>query len=197
MEKEEWRAIDGFDYYEVSNHGRVRSKKRTMMRSNPRWRNAQGHEVTVGGKILNGWIKKNIRPGLKEKPYAVQVCLRKNGNTYTFRVHRLVLSAFVGPCPCGKEGCHNDGNPLNNYIGNLRWDTRKENTKDAMTHKTYSPPPVMTGEDHPAVTISTKDVFEIRNLPYHRGLFSELAREYNVAPITIRRIYKGASRKEG
>ena len=47
----------------------------------------------------------------------------KNGQRF-FRVHRLVLSAFVGPCPVGMEACHfPDRNPSNNHLENLRWDT--------------------------------------------------------------------------
>jgi hypothetical protein len=195
MEKEEWKKIDGFEHYEVSSHGRVRSKARSMMRSNPRWKHAQGQEITVGGRIIKGWIKKNVRPGLKKKPYAVLVSLRENGKTYTLRLHRLVLGAFVGPCPKGKEGCHNDGNPLNNNIKNLRWDTRKANAHDSVRHGTYSPPPVLFGESHPNATISDSDVAQIRKIKYQRGLYSSLARKYNVAPITIRRIYKGDSRR--
>ena len=45
-------------------------------------------------------------------------------------VHRLVLLAFVGPCPEGKEACHNDGNQRNNRLDNLRWDTPKANAAD-------------------------------------------------------------------
>lgn len=52
----------------------------------------------------------------------------------TFGVHRLVLLAFVGPCPEGMEGCHNDGNPHNNALSNLRWDSDKANQADRERH---------------------------------------------------------------
>ena len=32
------------------------------------------------------------------------------------------------------EGCHNDGNPLNNRLENLRWDTHLENCRDTIRH---------------------------------------------------------------
>ncbi len=51
-----------------------------------------------------------------------------------FWVHRLVLIAFVGDCPPGKECCHNDGDATNNRVENLRWDTRSANMKDRFTH---------------------------------------------------------------
>lgn len=52
-------------------------------------------------------------------------------------LHRLVLEAFAGPFPAGMEGCHSDGNPLNNAASNLRWDTRSANQKDAVRQKTH------------------------------------------------------------
>ena len=56
------------------------------------------------------------------------VTLRHNGKSKTFLVHRLVLIAFVGPCPEGMEACHYpDQNYLNNRLENLMWGTDKEN----------------------------------------------------------------------
>ena len=45
-----------------------------------------------------------------------------NGVRTTHRVDRLVLSAFVGPCPPGMDAYHIDGNLENNKLSNLRWD---------------------------------------------------------------------------
>jgi len=45
-------------------------------------------------------------------------------------VHRLVLEAFVGPCPDGMEACHLDSDKTNNRVSNLRWDTHLENMRD-------------------------------------------------------------------
>jgi hypothetical protein len=46
-------------------------------------------------------------------------------------VHRLVLEAFIGPCPPGMEACHYpDPSRQNNHVGNLRWDTKQENAHD-------------------------------------------------------------------
>ena len=52
-------------------------------------------------------------------------------------VHRLVLSSFEGEAPEGMEACHNDGNRANNWLNNLRWDTRKENHADKKKHGTW------------------------------------------------------------
>jgi len=159
--------IAGFPGYEVSNQGRIRNHRR----------------------LLSGYIE--MQNG---RPRSIATNLVKDGKRHRVRFHRLVLEAFVGPCPKGMEGCHNDGNPLNNCVGNLRWDTRLANQHDSIKHGTHSKPPSHHGENHPRVTISDEDVAAIRRLPYVRGLFSEIAREHGVAPITIRRLYYKQSR---
>lgn len=117
---ENWRSIEGFPYYEVSSTGRVRSLDRTM-------RYPSGRVMTWRGRILS--------PKTDSKG-AQQVGLRtEEGRTDTL-IHRLVLLAFVGPCPEGMECCHNNGNPADNRVENLRWDTKSENQKDRRAHGT-------------------------------------------------------------
>ena len=67
-------------------------------------------------------------------------------NKKTVSVHRLVLEAFIGPCPEGMECCHWNDDPADNRLENLRWDTRSANAKDkirnghnANLNKTYCP----------------------------------------------------------
>lgn len=48
----------------------------------------------------------------------------------TMSVARLVLEAFVGPCPEGMECCHGPGGCEDNRPSNLRWDTRQSNIED-------------------------------------------------------------------
>ena len=52
-------------------------------------------------------------------------------------MHRLVLAAFVGPLPEGKEVCHNNGNPGDNRLENLRYGTKSENNLDRVKHGTH------------------------------------------------------------
>lgn len=65
------------------------------------------------------------------------VSLSKNGRVIAARIAPLVLAAFVGPCPDGMEGCHNDGDCTNDLLSNLRWDTRSANNLDAVRHHTH------------------------------------------------------------
>ena len=59
-----------------------------------------------------------------------QVWLKKGSTFRTASRGRLVLEAFVGPCPDGMECCHWDDNKDNNKLENLRWGTDKNNADD-------------------------------------------------------------------
>lgn len=122
METEVWKPIPGWEgYYEVSNCGQVRSLPRTI-------RKADGTIQKYKGKILRG------RPGKHGHVY-VQLC--RNAKPKGALVHRLVMAAFVGPCPEGMEVCHNDGVPGNNLLSNLRYDSHTENAYDSVTHNVH------------------------------------------------------------
>lgn len=100
--KEVWIPIKGFEGYEVSNLGRVRSFK-----------------IKADGKIL--------KPRMTRKGY-LSVPLRKDGKKYFKQVHRLVLMNF-DPVPDMNllDVNHNDEDKTNNCVNNLCWMTRKEN----------------------------------------------------------------------
>lgn len=122
--QEEWRPVVGYEgRYDVSNLGRVRSVDREVLtRWGPRLRK---------GKILAASI--NQRTGYRVATLSDKQSGRK---LYYALVHRLVLEAFVGPCPPGMECCHGDLDRSNAALSNLRWDTRSANTIDAVNHQT-------------------------------------------------------------
>jgi hypothetical protein len=112
---ERWRAVPGFDgYYEVSDHGRVRSVER----------------VVKGGTQR---IRARIRKQSLSSGYP-KVTLLREGRSSSVRIHVLVLSAFVGPRPVGAFACHDDGDRTNNRLDNLRWDTPTSNSLDTVRH---------------------------------------------------------------
>lgn len=92
-------------------------------------------------------------------------------------VHRTVLLVFRGPCPEGMEACHDDGNPQNNVIGNLRWDTPKANQKDRERHGTAN-----IGTQNPAAVLTEEQVREIRR---SGGTQAQIASRFNVSQATI------------
>lgn len=174
MGAELWKTVVGFSGYEVSNHGHVRS---ILMR--------QGCRAKIKQGILRGWTK-----FYHGKPVAVMIGLRKEGQTFEYRLHRLVLEAFIGPCPDGMEGCHGDGNPLNNHLDNLRWDTHIANVADCIRHGRKTKPPIRIGEKHHNTKLTAQDILFIRSVQMRRGSKAELARKFNVAQITITRILR-------
>lgn len=118
MESEVWLTVDEFEgFYEVSNLGRIRSLDRADGLGRPR-----------RGKVLNP---------VRDRKNHFSVYMRGGGKGRHRFVHRLVLTAFVGPCPEGFEGCHNDGDPSNNRLDNLRWDSQSGNVLDTVRHGTH------------------------------------------------------------
>jgi hypothetical protein len=116
IEEEVWRRIPGWEtVYEVSDLGRVRSIPRTIFRG------GVAHKLQSHLLLLTG-------------PNYQHVTLSNSGRRVTRSVHRLVLDAFVGFRPDGMEGCHRDGEPSNNRLSNLRWDTVSENHLDTVRH---------------------------------------------------------------
>jgi hypothetical protein len=125
---EEWRPVVGWEsLYEVSNLGRVRSLSR-IARNNRRF---EGQMMALSRKSI-GYAQVRISDG--------------RGGVKSALVHRLVLEAFVGPCPAGLLACHNDGDGFNNRLDNLRWDTQQSNQLDRRKHGTV---PFNKGEAHP------------------------------------------------
>lgn len=120
---ERWLPIAGYEgRYEVSDHGRVRSLDRWTHHKN-------GTRQFIRGVMMA------LSPHHPDTPYP-KVGLCKSGKQTSAAVHRLVLEAFVGPCPPGMEACHKDGDHTNSSLDNLRWDTHRENWRDSVRHGT-------------------------------------------------------------
>jgi len=108
---ENWLAVPGFDgLYSVSDLGSVRGE--TRIRRYP------------AGRIL--------RPSKHPAGYS-KVTLCRDGEHFQFLIHRLVLLAFVGPCPDGLEVNHRNGIKDDNRLENLEYVTASENQKHIRT----------------------------------------------------------------
>jgi len=166
--QEIWKAIPGFPGYEVSDHGRVRS-----------YRDRYGLSKVLD--TVQTYIKPS--PRYRGRLYA---SLSINGKSFQISIHRLVLLAFVGPCPEGLVSCHNDGNHLNNHISNLRWDTGKSNWEDRRKHGV-----ACIGEKHGHAKITNQDAIKIRELYAQRVRTKDLANFYNIAETDITGIARG------
>lgn len=112
-----WKDIKGYEgHYQVSNMGRIKSLKRTILKSNGRY-------DTKRERILK--IQYNQRVDVYE------VHLKLNKVRKCHKVHRLVAQAFI-PNPENKpEVNHIDGKRENNCVENLEWSTTSENLDHA------------------------------------------------------------------
>lgn len=103
---EVWKKIEGFESYEVSNYGNVKSLKNNKVRF-LKQENNKGNQI--------GFYK---RVSLCEKNIVTR-----------FQVHRLVAIYFIENNDNNKCVNHIDGNPSNNHYKNLEWCTYSENEK--------------------------------------------------------------------
>ncbi|WP_373234004.1 NUMOD4 motif-containing HNH endonuclease [Mycobacterium marinum] len=116
---EQWCPVVGYEgVYEVSDHGRVRSIDRVVPSNRP------GKTRLSKGQIMTGFA-------LADTGHQI-VWLSREGRRSGRLIHRLVLEAFVGPCPPGMESCHRNDISSDNRLTNLRWDTRSGNQLDAV-----------------------------------------------------------------
>lgn len=175
IDMEEWRDIPGYEgYYQASDAGRVRSLHRAFARDpNDLKEKAalDAHAATAPR------LQKKILSLVVGYAGRLNVVLCKHSKTRKFQVHRLVLLAFVGPCPEGMECRHLDGDHTNNRLSNLCWGTREENAQDRIRHGTHG-----RGENAAAAKLTEQQVREIRADP--RGA-RRLARVYGVSMVAI------------
>ena len=121
LDGEEWRPVAGYeDLYEVSSFGRVKIV-----------------DQIVGGNGGSRYMRRGHLKRQSKRFGYLHVHVAKDGKKQNPGVHVLVLEAFVGPRPDGTLACHNDGNPSNNRVENLRWDSRANNGMDTVKHDTH------------------------------------------------------------
>ncbi len=133
-----------------------------------------GYRVGDNGTVLSCWAR--IGQGRGRAPLIVKSDnwkrLKSSANTRngsvalslgrgnSRRVGRLVLDAFVGPCPPGMECCHYPDQDFKNCtLRNRRWGTSAENTNDQRKHGT-----LIGGERHGMAKLSNEQVERIRSL---------------------------------
>ena len=153
---EEWRDIDGYvDRYQVSNLGRVKSLpnaiRKTELLMKPQ-KHPAGHLLVMLTDSVGGKYRQK-----------------------RFYVHRLVLETFVGLPPLDHEACHCDGNPENNALSNLRWDTRRANQLDRRAHGTSN-----RGDANGGGKLTEAEVKSIKERLKRGEGVTAIAREYGV-----------------
>ena len=125
----------------------------------------------------------------------LQVCLYHDRKPKYYQVHRIVLLAFVGPCPRDMETRHfPDRDKTNNSLANLQWGTKEQNNGDdkaaqgaSNLGKRYN-----QGVSSGRAKLSDATVVEIRER-FATGKVSQvqLATEYGMGSSMISAIVRG------
>lgn len=90
------------------------------------------YEVSDLGRVYSHLTRKVLQPKPMKRCGHVQVMFRRRW----YRVHCLVLEAFVGPRPTPKhEARHGNGVAWENNLGNLSWALKKHNVEDRKWHR--------------------------------------------------------------
>lgn len=143
----EYRELDDFPGYRVGNDGSLQSC----------WTKQQlGNGMGTRSVIGKEWRSRKavVLPSGRRMFHLV-----RNGRRFSKYAYHLVLLAFVGQRPKGREACHKNGICDDDRADNLRWGTHTENMGDLLEHGTRQ-----IGESHHNCKIKKNDVLEIRCL---------------------------------
>lgn len=135
-----WKTIPGYELYEASNTGKIRSKGRII--------NRLRH-----GKICQDYIKPKLVSCFYRKGYLL--CHIWNGKEFVNRSsHRLILSTFVKCDDYNMDVNHKNGIKDDNRLENLEWCTRSENIKHAWDNGLRQVPEYNGHSDKPCMQLT-------------------------------------------
>lgn len=146
----------------------------------------EGYQVTSLGRVI----------GPRGKPLAGYRdkngyhCIPLRSRNITFKVHRAVVAAFLGPIPEGMQVNHKNGVKDDNRLENLEVVTAKQNIQHTFSTlgrvgKNTKP---AKGANHPKAKLTEDEVREIRRLYSEGHTQTALAARYGIAQVNISQI---------
>lgn len=169
----------------------------TTSSSNPQiWKDIPGYEGYY--KISSDGLVKRIKPSNRNrggiltatfdsKRY-LQIKLTVNGNSKTFKVHKLVMIAFAGDRPAGFQINHKNGIKTDNRIENLEYVSPRQNMYHSYGVLSRQ---AVIGEASVNAKLTDENVRDIRRAFADGGItYTQLARLYNVSRYTISSVIK-------
>ncbi len=168
---EVFKKIKGYENYEVSNYGNVKSIDHFVRSKNNSKRVQKGRLLTKP-KTVKGYL---------------QVSLSNNGIRFNTGVHRLVALAFI-PNPENKPQVnHINGIKDDNSLENLEWCTNKENQIHAVKNNLCNP---NLGEKHHNSKLTNEQVKNARRM-FKLGMDNiTLSRLYNISAPAMSKILR-------
>lgn len=188
-DNEEWRAVDGFPGYIISNLGRLKSISRLVKKEN-------GVLYPVNEKIMKL---------SKDKDGYLRCGMCFNG-VKTRLVSRIVAIAFVENDLNKPEVNHKNGIKTDNRVSNLEWSTRSENELHAFQNGLAKPSEKQKmaamktglfsgGENHGGCKLKDSDVKEIIRLRKEKNLtYKKIGDMFSVSPSHVCSICTGNAR---
>lgn len=158
-----WRSIPKFEDYEASDCGRIRRVKKS-----------------TGDKNRGKKVPFFVKQSLNGSGYFV-VQLQSSKGWVPVRVNRAVALAFLGESKDREKAyvAHNDGNPRNNRVSNLRWATPRENSADTLKHGTRN-----SGSRNGFSRLKDDDVLAIRAMRKAGAPYTKIAAKFSINPQT-------------
>jgi hypothetical protein len=166
-----WVPLPGYTgIYEINLQGQVKRIKAVA--------------GTSAGRILKDWDARGYR--------GVWLC--DGGQKKFCMVHRLLMEAFIGPCPPGYQVNHKNGVKDDNRLENLEYVTPSQNIQHSYDVMGRDKP---MGETHHNAKLTDNQVNQIRQLLMEGQLLHrEIAAQFTVSRSLIGGIKNGKKRKE-
>lgn len=174
--RERWRLIPGWELFEVSSIGRIRTSTRrvtsryrfyTVQLTTPKV--IKPHRVTRGTQFYR-MVNLRGADGSKRLRY----------------VHQLVLEAFRGPRPSRRhEAAHRDGDGEHNHLSNLRWATFRSQWLDKLRHGRAN-----IGERCGSAKLTREQVRQIRELCARGQFQNAVAPQFGVSRSAVHSIVR-------
>ena len=178
---EVWKTIQGFENYEVSNLGNIKSLSRPRA-------NGKNSSFLTKEKIL--------KPQLDKDGYCL-INIVGNNKMKTLKIHRLVAIEFLENKEKKPQVNHKNGIKSDNRLENLEWCTQSENMKHSLNTGLKIP---LNGENCKVSKLTEEQVIEIltkkrdSNNKKNWGA-KELCLKYNLKPTCVSEIASGRNWK--
>lgn len=152
-----------------------------------------GYSASSCGQIISSH---RLQPfALKQGRHTMgyrSVNLKVENGYRTFLVHRLVMAAWVGPCPKGLVINHINGDKTDNRLENLEYCTRSQNMQHSYRTGLSPKPPTQYGVRAPKAKLTDELVLALRRETDREVNYTErLAQKYGVTAATVSKALLG------